>query len=89
MKFVDARPDRKRTAAHEPVCWECHAYLLDLIPLCSWQWVGGMTCRKVDILTSELERVAYHVGHTLDAKSLVEIRTVINEMVRLDNHKQG
>lgn len=80
------RPER--AAARAPVafeCWADHLYLLNLLPLCTWDWVSGMACRRIGIPTSELAQVAALQGIPMDADVLLDCRIVISELISLDN----
>ena len=80
------RPER--SAARAPAefeCWADHLYLLNFIPLCAWDWVSGMECRRIGISTSELAQVAELQGVQWNADALLDCRIVIAELISLDN----
>ena len=60
-------------------------YLLNLLPLCAWDWVSGMACRRIGIPTSELAQVAALQGIPMDGDVLLDCRIVIAELIALDN----
>lgn len=83
------RPER--AASRVPAefeCWADHVYLVSLIPLCQWDWVSGMACRRIGIATSELAQVATLQGMPWNADTLLDCRIVIAELISLDNQAQ-
>jgi hypothetical protein len=80
-----ARPDKLDASdTSEFECWPEHVPIADIVPLCAWQWAVGMGARRISIAGSELEWVAGKLGYIIDAQMLIDLRIVINEMVRLD-----